>query len=448
MQLTARSYLTAGVAAVGASAIALSPVAPPMPDVQVPAISSAAVELSAAVDPLQAWTSLFTNTAENVTTLGGQIFADPAPILTQVLKNQVARGETVATILDGVGKGTVEWATEMVPMFMDMAVKLAQEGKYDQAINTALALPAAGLLLGVGMPLIGLSSVTGGMTENLNNFMQAFGDTNTLFGTVLGALQTWASTTGALGTSVQNFADAVKAGDPLAVASAMIAAPALIANGVLNGGPYTPGLLTPDRPGIPGPIAGLMVQVRQKLAQAIGAPVPGSATTALSAEAPAALSALPKATANTLTVNLKTEAEDPAGDEATTGTGAGATGSDADINGAGSTDTDSAATGATSSDTAAQGPAAEVTDEAPNANTSNLVRTSPMAKPGQIGTAPKKAAGNLKKAADSFGKQVDSTVKKLTDGVKKGFAKPKPAKKDADAKGTGSSDAGSSDKAA
>jgi hypothetical protein len=61
MQKAVRSYLTAGVGLAGASVIALSPVAPPLPDVQVPAlpdvVHTRALQLAAdfdlrrAVDP-------------------------------------------------------------------------------------------------------------------------------------------------------------------------------------------------------------------------------------------------------------------------------------------------------------------------------------------------------------------------------------------------------------
>lgn len=403
MPVTYRSPLATAVALVGAGAIALTPISAVPAELPTPAIQSASVQLTAAIDPLDAWVNLFANTAENTMTLGQQIFADPAPILTQVLKNQVARGEAIATILNGVATGTIEWANSL-PGIMQSAADMAKTGQYGQAVTWALSMPAAGLLLGVGMPLMGLSSVTGGMTENLNNFVQAFGNPMTLFGTVLGVLQTWSSTTVAIGNTVQNFADAVEAGDPLAVASVLIAAPAVIADGFLNGGPNTPGLLTPDGDGIPGPIAGLLVQVRRTLAQAIGAEAPTTKVAALSAAPDAVVAdspaALPSAAASTVAVNLSAEA--PA-----------------------------AAPLAPKAAVMEKVAVEKVAVTAPESTVSEEESTTPAASETKsveaAGTG--KVRSDIKKSAESVGKKVNSTISKLRDGLKKGISKPaKPAK--------------------
>lgn len=86
MHVAARSYLAAGVALVGASAIAISPVSPPVPDV---VAAGPAVALSAAIDPITPWLNVF-NTAEvNVANLVDKWLEAPAPVLQQVIANQL-----------------------------------------------------------------------------------------------------------------------------------------------------------------------------------------------------------------------------------------------------------------------------------------------------------------------------------------------------------------------
>lgn len=86
MQVAARSYLAAGVALVGAGAIAVSPVSPPVPDV---VAASPAVALSASIDPITPWLNVF-NTAEvNFANLVDKWLEAPAPVLQQVIANQI-----------------------------------------------------------------------------------------------------------------------------------------------------------------------------------------------------------------------------------------------------------------------------------------------------------------------------------------------------------------------
>src|SRR5689334_23314198 len=81
-----RPYLNAGVALVGASVIAVAPVAPAPPHVSLPSVRSAEVALSAATSP---YGQLLEHTVTNLNDLFQQTFANGvAPLLAQVLKNQ------------------------------------------------------------------------------------------------------------------------------------------------------------------------------------------------------------------------------------------------------------------------------------------------------------------------------------------------------------------------
>ncbi|MGV7366322.1 hypothetical protein PJH52_29680, partial [Mycobacterium kansasii] len=66
-----------------------------MPDIAIPAISSAQVNLSAATDPITAYLELFGTTFDNVLAAVGTELADPAPVLRQIIANQI----TTATAL-------------------------------------------------------------------------------------------------------------------------------------------------------------------------------------------------------------------------------------------------------------------------------------------------------------------------------------------------------------
>ena len=104
MHVTVRSYLTAGVALAGASAIALAPVVvPPSSTVSSsPAMSSVAVELSAAVNPITAWVDVFAGAATNLGGIGNAILEDPFPLLRQALENVLGYGGTLAQIFRGL----------------------------------------------------------------------------------------------------------------------------------------------------------------------------------------------------------------------------------------------------------------------------------------------------------------------------------------------------------
>lgn len=84
MTVAPRSYLTAGVAVLGAGAIALSPIQPiPHQLASAPqkaVVSTLAVDLAAAIDPITPWVDLVKTSMANIQTIIGQQF-DPGPVL-------------------------------------------------------------------------------------------------------------------------------------------------------------------------------------------------------------------------------------------------------------------------------------------------------------------------------------------------------------------------------
>jgi hypothetical protein len=130
IQLKVRHYATAGVALMGASAIAIAPVAPPTPDVLV---ADRAVQLSATIDPITPWLNVFNNAEVNVAALVDTWLEAPAPVVQQIIANQlrylgelpdvgailgqvVANAQAAAqtTLGSGVGTGALDPSHEAI----------------------------------------------------------------------------------------------------------------------------------------------------------------------------------------------------------------------------------------------------------------------------------------------------------------------------------------------
>ncbi|MGE2734964.1 outer membrane porin GjpA [Mycolicibacterium vaccae] len=88
MYTALRPYATAGVAMLGASAMAIAPVVvtPALPDLK---LAAPAVQLSAAIDPLTPVLDLFNKSEVNVANLVGSWLEAPAPVLQQIIANQI-----------------------------------------------------------------------------------------------------------------------------------------------------------------------------------------------------------------------------------------------------------------------------------------------------------------------------------------------------------------------
>lgn len=71
MELTARPYLTAGIAVIGAGIIAAHPVAPPLPAITMPEVQLADFVAADLTDPIGVYSALVTNTFNSIADLGG-----------------------------------------------------------------------------------------------------------------------------------------------------------------------------------------------------------------------------------------------------------------------------------------------------------------------------------------------------------------------------------------
>jgi hypothetical protein len=317
MQVAAKSYLTAGVALVGASAIAVAPVQVAPPDIKLPAprVSSAAVALTAS--PIAWYTEVVERTIGNAEGLAEIFLANPAPILQQILANQTANVESLLQALGNASQGIAAALTEQVPVLLETAFTQLSNGNVEGALNTLLSAP-----LTFALPLLEVvGAVITPVTEAVANFNRVVQDV--LAAAVLGGALAVAgpvlSGVGSVGSAIQDVIDGAGTGDPIEIVNAFVNAPGVIADGILNGGygPLllgllpAPGVLTPD--GLLGPLGagpiGFGLAIRDAIAQALGAPalalgeapaseVDGTTDDLATGEGPAAANAMVNEQAN------------------------------------------------------------------------------------------------------------------------------------------------------
>jgi hypothetical protein len=274
MQAAVRSYTTMGVALVGASVVAVSPMAPPLPHVHLPAVnvSSVAVELSALSNPITQWAQLVQTALSNIGPLGQTVNANPAPILGQVVTNQVASAQVLAQVAQTFGEAFVGELGN-TPGELQAAFQQIASGDVVGGV-TSVYNAAAGPLLDALYSLYGtpigdeLTTVLQQPAANLSAAVNVLTTTNNLLPLLLTPLNIGQNLTDVVGPTAQALVDAVKQGDPAAFANALIGlAPALV-GAIINGDPLTQasqgtGLLGPE-----GPLAAIQT-LAQQVAKAI-----------------------------------------------------------------------------------------------------------------------------------------------------------------------------------
>lgn len=184
MELRLRPYAAAGVALVGASAIALAPVAPPMPDIK---IANPGVNLSAAIDPFTPWRDVLANSFGNVANLVGTWGEAPLPVLQQIIVNQFvylselpdfeAIVETIIGNAESAAAAPFTPGPESVdPAHAALLQALPSLDVYPPSLQPLIdfaASPASGILFGlvgpVVAPLLALSSSIHAIIENMTS---------------------------------------------------------------------------------------------------------------------------------------------------------------------------------------------------------------------------------------------------------------------------------------
>jgi hypothetical protein len=305
MALAAR-YVPVGVAVAGASLIAITPVAPLLPDIQVRAVElSAASEgildyaqgivgglenaLSGAsgasdsigdllnpfaglfnlADPtpytLIGPAQLFTDTVASLQGLAQQFLAAPFPILTQILANQAASFTAIGAAAEESFQNLVSYVTTELPgnlqsVWMDFSSGDIQDGLFNLVIDYLFLDPVlqlfpliSALETAVETPFANLSAaVSTGLGDSLLP--------------ILGLIEPVASVVWAIGGIGNNLVNAVDTGSFAAILQNFALAPTTLADAFLNGVPSDSlfGLLSAQD----GPL-GALLGLAEDIAQAI-----------------------------------------------------------------------------------------------------------------------------------------------------------------------------------
>ena len=427
MQHAVRSSLTTGVALIGAGVIAVSPVThQPLPDLHLPAFHASAVQLTAQVNPITQWGQIITEALQNTKGLVTEVIADPAPVLGQVVRNQIASavavGGSVRDYLVAVGQQLGSTPEALKQAFQQLAA-----GHVADAVQTLYSAVLTPFVLPILTTSI-LTDVQAAFRKPVQNMLNVIDTAITSpsgMGWVLTAglplLAVMSDVVTATGDGLQNIVNGLSAKNLAAVVNAIVAMPGAITGAVLNG-------YNGDGAGILGPngivqglrnalgiIATAIKPVTPPPAAAASVPSPAPTMVALSTATPTAKAVVetkPLAAVSTVSV------EKVASDKTAAGKTAPVAESSATTTAAAGADVDSAPAKPAASDNAGSSASAADGDgaAAPSAPATKPDRPTPGAKPSgsaDAGTGAS-AAGGAKGTDDAS-----------TTSTRKGATKPK-----------------------
>lgn len=264
MQAVVRPCLNAGVALVGAGVIAAAPIAPPPMNIELPAVHSSAVSLTASWGPLDPYLELLNRTFGNVGTLANQAFTSGvAPILQQLAVNQLT---FVHDLNAALNQALSSANPSGLPAVLQKAVSELAAGQFQNAAQTLstgliqVALPIVPTLL---RPL-----------ENFVNVVSLLPDIALSVG--LAVISPPLALMQSTGAALQSVFNAISTGDIGQFVNAVLSAPAVMLDGLING--YQPtqtgGLLTPGLGSL-----SILVRIRDMIADALNPAAPIAPTT-------------------------------------------------------------------------------------------------------------------------------------------------------------------------
>lgn len=150
MQLTMKPYVTVGVALVGASVIAVAPIAP-RADLHLPAVN-----LTASIDnPITVFTPVVNAAGDLIRETLQAEFADPFPILRQIFANQEYTVRQLLAAVNGGGAALTE-LVQGLPAALQAAGAILRTGDVNGAIDSLVASglnPILNFITGVTVPL-------------------------------------------------------------------------------------------------------------------------------------------------------------------------------------------------------------------------------------------------------------------------------------------------------
>lgn len=273
-----RSYLAVGVVMAGAGLIAVNPVAPVGTTMDFDVmhrdvrLTTAAADLAAATDPFTEWASVITAAVTNIQQIGGEIQADPLPVLAQVIANQLAFGETLDTNLQSVLSTVNTTVSDELPQALQTLISGIDAGDIGSAVNNFTS-GLLGDLFPTLFPLSTILDIPGEIAQNLANVV-----TNQLPNVglefLLAPVGLLFGTSQAIADDSQSIVEALDAGQYSTALTDLLNMPAIATGAFLNGYDVTAtydigydGLLTSAESDLGGGIIDqLLVQIPQQIA--------------------------------------------------------------------------------------------------------------------------------------------------------------------------------------
>lgn len=320
MQIALRPYATAGVTLVAAGAIAMSPVLP-VTKIEVAAQHASSAAVALAASPFDLYGQVLQDTIANLRSVGQTAFANgPFPLLQKILENQAANLGALGSALGASGGALLKSVVTDVPNLLRQSLTELGQGNVEASLNSLINVVLTPLLAGLN-PLTGtllpaLQHVIADPLQNLANVANQLPNIGLALG--LAVLGPTLGGIGAVGAAVQGVVDAVRTGNLGKVLTAVVQAPAIMVNGLLNGGYgpnvgaliglegvnvvagglFNPGGFAGDTLTLPGLVASL-VNVRDIIVNALTASAKPTSTTAAVSS-----TALPTAS-STVTLDVK-----------------------------------------------------------------------------------------------------------------------------------------------
>jgi hypothetical protein len=248
---TLRPSTAAGIAFVGVGVLVAGAAAPPAIQATVPHIRAEAAAVRLASNPLDDYQFVLQTAVDNAIAVLSTREPGLLAVIQQVVESQPASPEAITDALQTAVPAVLEQVTQTMPPLLRDALEKYNAGQPSAAVNTLLAIPVA-VLRPVLMTNPALASV------------------------VVGLLGPIISGVSATVEAVENIGDTFGLRTAGQFVEAGLKAPAMIADGILNGGygpnfnpdpasptvvlaggVFSPGSSTPGRAVLPGPIATL-----------------------------------------------------------------------------------------------------------------------------------------------------------------------------------------------
>jgi len=140
MQVATRPRVNAGIALLGASVVVASTIAIRPPDVHLPTLpalaSNASVQLVALENPLEVFGAILQKALIDAGTLGNQVLASPAPILSQIITNQLANASGLAGVSVSFISNVVNSLVNDVPKQIQLGLNQIANGQITAGLNS------------------------------------------------------------------------------------------------------------------------------------------------------------------------------------------------------------------------------------------------------------------------------------------------------------------------